>query len=133
MAGRSSYPGEAVSVAEQKSWLVVTVRIIGAATNERSRTPRQAAERRVNGSGDPISKRPGRILRPGLRHVLVQEPLRAFTASVNCGATLNRSPTTPKSLISKMGASESLLTATIILEVCIPARCWMAPEIPRAT
>src|SRR6516162_4917806 len=32
-----------------------------------------------------------------------------------------------------MGASASLLTATIVLEVCIPARCWMAPEMPTAT
>jgi hypothetical protein len=27
----------------------------------------------------------------------------------------------------------SLLTATIVLDVCIPARCWIAPEIPTAT
>jgi hypothetical protein len=25
-----------------------------------------------------------------------------------------------------------LLMATMVLEVCIPARCWMAPEIPVA-
>src|ERR1700730_8380617 len=31
-----------------------------------------------------------------------------------------------------MGASGSLLTATMVLEVCIPARCWIAPEIPTA-
>src|SRR5271165_2527987 len=31
-----------------------------------------------------------------------------------------------------MGASGSLLTATIVLEVCMPARCWMAPEMPTA-
>src|SRR6266511_3896731 len=35
--------------------------------------------------------------------------------------------------MAKMGASPSLLTATIVLEVCIPARCWIAPEIPTAT
>jgi hypothetical protein len=38
----------------------------------------------------------------------------------------------PKSAISKIGASGSLFTATIVFEVCIPARCWMAPEMPRA-
>src|SRR5829696_8396197 len=35
--------------------------------------------------------------------------------------------------MAKMGASASLLTATIVLEVCMPARCWMAPEMPTAT
>ena len=32
----------------------------------------------------------------------------------------------------KMGASGSLLTATITFEVFIPARCWIAPEMPQA-
>src|SRR5438128_254640 len=36
----------------------------------------------------------------------------------------------PKSAILKIGASGSLLMAQITLEVRIPARCWMAPEIP---
>lgn len=49
--------------------------------------------------------------------------LRFFSSSVACGATLNRSPTTPKSAISKMEASSSLFTATMVLEVCIPALC----------
>src|SRR5690606_39125795 len=53
--------------------------------------------------------------------------------SISCGTTVNRSPTTPKSAISKIGASGSLLIATIVLAVCIPARCWIAPEIPSAT
>jgi len=26
----------------------------------------------------------------------------------------------------------SLLTATIVLDVCMPARCWIAPEMPSA-
>ena len=70
---------------------------------------------------------------PGIASVGCQVPLRSFTASVSCGATLNRSPTTPKSAISKIGASASLFTATIVFEVCMPARCWIAPEMPRAT
>src|SRR6478672_11542442 len=61
------------------------------------------------------------------------QPLAALTASVACGSTVNRSPTTPKSTSSKIGASSSLLTATIVLDVCMPARCWMAPEMPQAT
>src|ERR1022692_540706 len=52
--------------------------------------------------------------------------------SISCGTTENRSPTTPKSASSKMGASASLLTTMIVFEVCIPARCWMAPEMPTA-
>lgn len=31
-----------------------------------------------------------------------------------------------------IGASASLLTATMTLESLIPAKCWMAPEIPNA-
>src|SRR3569833_2372496 len=50
--------------------------------------------------------------------------LRFLISSVSCGATWNRSPTTPLSTSSKIGASESLLMATIVLEVCMPARCW---------
>ena len=26
----------------------------------------------------------------------------------------------------------SLFTATIVFDVCIPARCWIAPEMPSA-
>lgn len=57
----------------------------------------------------------------------------AFKVSTACGTTLNRSPTTPKSAMSKIGASASLFTATIVFEVCMPALCWIAPEMPRAT
>ena len=54
------------------------------------------------------------------------------SARRSCGTTLNRSPTTPKSARSKIGASASLLTATIVFDVCMPARCWIAPEMPSA-
>src|SRR5262249_27537453 len=53
-------------------------------------------------------------------------------SSRSCGTTLNRSPTTPKSASSKIGASGSLFTAIIVLDVCMPARCWIAPEMPIA-
>src|SRR3954451_7567039 len=58
--------------------------------------------------------------------------LRLAISSVSCGATWNRAPTTPKSASSKIGASGSLLIATIVLDVCMPARCWIAPEMPTA-
>ena len=61
------------------------------------------------------------------------QDLRLVTSSVAVGRTLWRSPTTPKSTSSKMGASGSLLMATMVFEVCMPARCWMAPEMPAAT
>ena len=38
----------------------------------------------------------------------------------------------PRSAISKIGASSSLLTAMIVFDVCMPARCWIAPEMPSA-
>ena len=66
-------------------------------------------------------------------HSLVgAQPLRLVISSVAVGSTVCRSPTTPKSTSSKIGASSSLLTATIVLEVCMPARCWIAPEMPLA-
>jgi hypothetical protein len=48
---------------------------------------------------------------------------RASSALISWGTTLKTSPTTPKSAISKIGASESLLMATIVFAVCMPARC----------
>ena len=61
------------------------------------------------------------------------QPLRLVISSVAAGRTVCRSPTTPKSTSSKIGASSSLFTATIVFEVCMPARCWIAPEMPLAT
>ena len=56
----------------------------------------------------------------------------AYSFSVSSGTTLKRSPTRPKSAIWKIGASSSLLMATITFESFMPARCWMAPEMPMA-
>ncbi len=47
----------------------------------------------------------------------------ASSASISCGTTVNKSPTTPKSAIPKIGASASLLIATIVFAVCMPALC----------
>ena len=58
-------------------------------------------------------------------------PRHSFPAS--SGTTLNRSPTRPMSATWKMGASSSLLMAMMVLESFMPARCWMAPEMPTAT
>ena len=57
---------------------------------------------------------------------------RARTSSVSFGAICCRSPTTPKSAKSKIGAFGSLLMATIVPELCIPTLCWIAPEMPSA-
>lgn len=46
---------------------------------------------------------------------------------------VNRSPTSPISAISKIGASASLLIATMVPASLMPVRCWMAPEMPMAT
>src|SRR5699024_10502349 len=58
--------------------------------------------------------------------------LRVEISSTIWGKTSNRSPTTPKSATSKIRASSSLLMAIIVLAVCIPAKCCIAPEIPTA-
>src|SRR5207302_4714321 len=61
-----------------------------------------------------------------------QAPFRRRISSVSLGTIANRSPTTNRSANSPMGASGSLLMATTFSAVCIPTRCWMAPEIPAA-
>ena len=61
-----------------------------------------------------------------------QPPLFALMASVSLGMILCRSPTTPRSANSKIGAFGSLLIARMFSELCIPTLCWIAPEIPAA-
>ena len=39
----------------------------------------------------------------------------------------------PKSATWKIWASGSVLTATMVSAVCMPARCWMEPETPTPT
>lgn len=55
-----------------------------------------------------------------------------YNFSVISGTALNRSATKPKSETWNIGASGSLLIATIVLESFMPAKCWMAPDIPIA-
>ena len=45
---------------------------------------------------------------------------------------VKRSPTIPMSATSKIGASGSLLIATMVRASLMPVRCWMAPEMPMA-
>ena len=48
------------------------------------------------------------------------------------GRIWKRSPTRPSAATWKIGASSSLLIVTMTFEALMPARCWMAPEIPTA-
>ena len=57
------------------------------------------------------------------RELLGATHRRASSSAINAGTTVNTSPTTPKSATSKIGASASLLMATIVPAVCMPARC----------
>ena len=66
------------------------------------------------------------------RHRLAQPPFFALIASVSLGTILCRSPTTPRSENSKIGAFWSLLIARMFSEFCIPTLCWIAPEMPAA-
>ena len=59
--------------------------------------------------------------------------LRWRRSSVSFGTISCTSPTTPRSLNSKIGAFGSLLIATITFELCMPTLCWTAPEMPSAT
>src|SRR5437868_4109300 len=58
--------------------------------------------------------------------------LAFFTSSMRGGTISNRLPTTPKSAISKIGASESLLIAMMERAPFMPTICWIAPLIPSA-
>jgi hypothetical protein len=58
--------------------------------------------------------------------------LAARSFSVNFGTIYNALPTIPKCATSKIGADGSLLMAMIRSDVCMPTRCWMAPEMPQA-
>ena len=53
--------------------------------------------------------------------------------SFNIGTILCKSPTMPKSAALKIGAYLSLLIAMMYPDSSIPAKCWIAPEIPHAT
>ena len=61
-----------------------------------------------------------------------RQPFLALIASVSLGTILCRSPTTPRSENSKIGAFWSLLIARMFSELCIPTLCWIAPEMPAA-
>ena len=65
----------------------------------------------------------------GTRH----QPACLRSNSTSSGTTVWTSPTTARSLNSKIGACGSLLIATIVFEFCMPTLCCTAPEIPSAT
>ena len=91
---------------------------------------------------DPLVHRIGRLAdelaRAERRRVVGRanrrhDPRCCFTSSVSFGTISWRSPTTPRSLNSKIGAFASLLMATIVFELCMPTLCWIAPLMPSAT
>ena len=57
---------------------------------------------------------------------------RALRASIRAGRTLCTSPTMPRSATPKIGASWSLLMATMFFEPFMPTMCCVAPEMPQA-
>src|SRR5690606_26653047 len=90
---------------------------------------------------DPAGGRPallrgdqekGRPHREGAPPHVPQGSAEPQSFSVSSGTILNRSPTRPMSATWKIGASSSLLIAMIVLESFMPARCWIAPEMPTA-
>ena len=69
------------------------------------------------------------------RRRVVRRPdahLRCSTSWVSLGTTSFRSPTTPRSANSKIGAFGSLLIAITTPDPCMPTLCWIAPEMPHA-
>merc|ERR1719245_2823846 len=70
----------------------------------------------------------------GFKYIdMVSNRIALYILSCISGTALKRSATRPKSATWKMGASASLLMATISFESFMPAKCWIAPEIPTAT
>ncbi len=105
--------------------------VFGGVTAEPSASPAEGMSETAGGHGSPPGTRGSP--RRGVRGVDAIYFLCASSALMSCGTTVNRSPTIPKSAMSKIGASGFLSIATIVRAVCMPARCWMAPEIPSAT
>ncbi len=61
-----------------------------------------------------------------------QRPVRRRTSSVSAGSTVKRSPTTPRSAMRRIGASASLVIATMRREPFMPTACCSAPLMPAA-
>ncbi len=74
------------------------------------------------------------VVEPGLDHDAPpgQAPLRDLTSSINAGRNCKASATTPRSASRKIGASGSLLIATMRFAPFMPTTCWSAPLIPTA-
>src|SRR3989440_184025 len=79
----------------------------------------------VGGRRDRLAQveRRRKVRRPG-------HARRRRTSSVSFGTISWRSPTTPRSAYSKIGAFGSLLIATTTFDPCMPTLCWIAPEMP---
>src|SRR4051812_31735969 len=84
---------------------------------------------RIGWLGDELARAEGRRVVGGPD----AHPLRCSSSCVSFGTISCTSPTTPRSLNSKIGAFGSLLIATITFELCMPTLCWIAPEMPSAT
>ncbi len=75
----------------------------------------------------------GQVVEPRLDHAaLGQAPLRDLTSSISAGRNCSASATTPRSARRKIGASASLLIATIRFAPFMPTTCCSAPLIPTA-
>ena len=107
---------------------------------DRAREPRGPGAHHEHADLDALVDRVGRFddervrveLRlevDGTRH----QPACLRSNSTSSGTIVCTSPTTARSLNSKIGACGSLLIATIVFELCIPTLCCTAPEIPSAT
>src|SRR6185312_8785304 len=104
--------------------------------------PNRAGEPRWPGADDQhahldlrLARRDDELVRVERRWVVgrLHAARRTRTSSVSFGRISFRSPTTPRSAYSKIGAFGSLLIATISAELCMPTLCWIAPEMPTAT
>ena len=108
---------------------------------DRAREPRGAGADDEDADLDPLVGRVGRR-RDEVRGVERRREVADGSCSSACGRRISSvsfgtiswtSPTTPRSLNSKIGAFASLLIATIVPELCMPTLCWIAPEMPSAT
>lgn len=110
IVGSSITPTSSWAIRSRKRSIAATASTLRAESRCRSSLPAPAEKKRTEVSDDP-------------------QP-NAFSSS---GSSANKSPTNPISAISKIGASASLLIATMVPASLMPVRCWMAPEMPMAT
>ena len=93
-------------------------------------SPRGQSGRTRRRGGPPAD--PPLLTCRGVLDAIGDQPLRLATSSVSWGTTRTGRRRRRSRRARRSAPRRPLFTATIVLEVCMPARCWIAPEMPLA-